>query len=101
MYPCVDERPGLSNCSAKSPAISNDSSAARRRFYRIRPYESLESARHVDSKATAHTGDLQSAPSSPASRTETLTIFLDLDVNDAVPAWFEHVISAARSWCGG
>ena len=28
-------------------------------FYRIRPYETLESARHVDWKATAHTRDLQ------------------------------------------
>ena len=60
VYPCVDARPGSKRCWQ---GVRGEMEAQQRGrghdFYRIRPYEALESARHVDWKATAHTGDLQ------------------------------------------
>ena len=47
-------------------------------FYRIRPYEAFESARHVDWKATAHTGDLQVREFS-REQDQTIAILLDID----------------------
>ena len=63
-------------------------------FYRIRPYEALESARHVDWKATAHTGDLQVRE---FARDEDLAIALclDLDAREADVEWFERAVSCA------
>lgn len=48
-------------------------------FYRIRPYEALESARHVDWKATAHTGDLQ-VREFALEQEQSIAIFLDLEL---------------------
>jgi uncharacterized protein (DUF58 family) len=57
-------------------------------FYRIRPYEVSESARHVDWKSTAHTGDLQ-VREFAREQQRTVEIFLDRNV-DAV--WFERAV---------
>jgi hypothetical protein len=60
VYPCIDPQPGFEDLLA---AIRGDlETQARGRghdFYRIRPYEALESARHVDWKATAKVGAMQ------------------------------------------
>ena len=92
VYPCVDGQPGFDQLLAE---VAGDIESQQRGrgddFYRIRPYEPLESARHVDWKATAHTGDLQ-VREFAREQDETVTIFLDLDVNDANAAWFEHAI---------
>jgi uncharacterized protein (DUF58 family) len=49
-------------------------------FYRIRPYEALESARHVDWKATAHTGELQ-VREFAREQEQSIAIFFDLDAS--------------------
>jgi uncharacterized protein (DUF58 family) len=60
-------------------------------FYRIRPYEALESARHVDWKATAHTGDLQ-VREFAREREQSVAFFLDLNVPEDQDPWFETTV---------
>jgi uncharacterized protein (DUF58 family) len=60
-------------------------------FYRIRPYEALESAHHVDWKATAHTGDLQ-VREFAREREMAVAFFLDLDIPASEAAWFETAV---------
>src|ERR1700752_4333972 len=67
-------------------------------FYRIRPYNAFESARHVDWKATAHTGDLQVREF--ARETErTVEIFLDCDFSFALGEWFERAVTCCAFLC--
>ena len=61
VYPALEprERDG-SSCWIRLRARSNPHSRGDGRdFYRIRPYEAHDSARHVDWKSSAHTGGLQ------------------------------------------
>jgi len=95
VYPCLDGRPELEELLA---AISGDLEARRRGqghdFYRIRPYEALESARHVDWKATAHTGALQ-VREFAREEDQEVWISLDLNVPDEALDWFESAIDCA------
>lgn len=92
VYPSIDPQPGFD--SLLISLIGEVESLYRGQgsdFYRIRPYEALETARHVDWKATAHTGDLQVRE---FAREQELSIsfFLDLDVSDQQSAWFENAV---------
>ena len=60
-------------------------------FYRIRPYEPFESARHVDWKATAHTGELQ-VREFEREQDNLLEVFFDLDAPHDKTAWFEQTV---------
>jgi uncharacterized protein (DUF58 family) len=60
-------------------------------FYRIRPYEALESSHHVDWKATAHTGDLQ-VREFARDQEQTVELFLDLETPDGFEDWFEQAV---------
>jgi uncharacterized protein (DUF58 family) len=60
-------------------------------FYRIRPYEVLESARHVDWKATAHVGALQ-VREFAREQERRVEVFLDREMPHSLDAWFEHAI---------
>jgi len=60
-------------------------------FYRIRPYEALESARHVDWKATAHVGALQ-VREFAREQERRVEVFLDREVPHSLDRWFEHAI---------
>jgi uncharacterized protein (DUF58 family) len=95
VYPCLDGRPELENLLA---AISGDLEARRRGlghdFYRIRPYEALESARHVDWRATAHTGTLQ-VREFAREEDQEVCIGLDLNVPDESREWFETAVDCA------
>ena len=62
-------------------------------FYRIRPYILDESARHVDWRATAHTGDLQIREYT-RDQDPAVTIFLDLEIDDS--DWFEIAVDLLR-----
>jgi uncharacterized protein (DUF58 family) len=62
-------------------------------FHRIRPYEALESARHVDWKASAHTGELQ-VREFAREQELLLEIFLDLDVAPRQAEWLELAVDA-------
>jgi uncharacterized protein (DUF58 family) len=92
VYPCVDAQAGFDQLLAE---VTGDIESQQRGrsddFYRIRPYEPQESARHVDWKATAHTGDLQ-VREFAREQDETVTILLDLDVSPEHAAWFERAI---------
>jgi uncharacterized protein (DUF58 family) len=94
VYPCVDPQPGFEELLAQ---IQGDIASPYRGrgsdFYRIRPYEAFESARHVDWRATAHTGDLQVREF--AREEETLVwVFLDLNVGEGEREreWFERAV---------
>ena len=79
VYPCVDAQPGF---EALLQGVRGEMEAQQRGrghdFYRIRPYEALESARHVDWKATAHTGDLQ-VREFAREQDNRVVIYFDLD----------------------
>ena len=60
-------------------------------FYRIRPYEALESARHVDWRATAHTGDLQ-VREFARDQERSVVLCLDLNSREADAIWFERSV---------
>jgi uncharacterized protein (DUF58 family) len=92
IYPCLDPQPGFEELYE---AVAGDIEAMRRGqgsdFYRIRPYEMFESARHVDWKATAHTGGLQVREFAQHEDLRVI-IFLDLDVPDWSSDWFELAV---------
>ena len=68
VYPAVDPQPGFDDLLLGiAGEIETYYRGLGRDFYRIRPYEALESARHVDWKATAHVGACRCG-NSPASR---------------------------------
>jgi uncharacterized protein (DUF58 family) len=94
VYPSIDPQPGFEDLLA---AVRGEMEALIRGrgsdFYRIRPYEALESARHVDWKATAHTGDLQ-VREFAREQDRVLEIFLDLDAPSEQHAWFEQAVDA-------
>ncbi len=60
-------------------------------FHRIRPYQFPESARHVDWKATAHTGELQVREF--AQQDPLVEIVLDLAVTAQEESWFEQAVN--------
>jgi uncharacterized protein (DUF58 family) len=95
VYPCLDPQPGFEELLA---AVSGELEAMRRGrgsdFYRIRPYEALESARHVDWKASAHTGGLQ-VREFAQEQEPSVHIYLDLDVAPGQDEWFEKAIDCA------
>ena len=92
VYPCLDPRPQfeqlLRSVSAEIATLERGQGTD---FYRIRPYESSESARHVDWKATAHTGALQ-VREFAREQDQTVVICLDLDVAEDRSAWLESAI---------
>jgi uncharacterized protein (DUF58 family) len=100
VYPCIDPQPGFEALLAE---ISGEMEAKARGqgldFYRIRPYEHTESARFVDWKATAHTGQLQ-VREFAREQDPAVTIFLDLDVPATAALWFEAAVdySAFLVW---
>jgi uncharacterized protein (DUF58 family) len=92
VYPAVDPQPGFEDLLAGiAGEIETHYRGLGRDFYRIRPYEAFESARHVDWKASAHTGSLQ-VREFAREQEQTLEIFLDRDVPPELDGWFEHAI---------
>ncbi len=92
VYPCIDPQPGFEELLT---AVQGDMESQFRGrghdFYRIRPYEMYESARHVDWRATAHTGELQ-VREFAREQDPLIQIYLDLDVAPAEAAWFETAV---------
>lgn len=93
VYPSVDPQPGFEQMLL---SLNGDIAAYFRGrggdFYRIRPYEAFESARHVDWRATAHTGDLQ-VREFAREQEQTILLFLDLEQNEGDA--FEASVDAA------
>jgi uncharacterized protein (DUF58 family) len=94
VYPSLDSEPFLEELLA---AVRGDMTTQFRGrghdFYRIRPYEALESARHVDWKATAHTGALQ-VREYALEQERLLEMLLDLDLSVEEGEWFERAVEA-------
>jgi uncharacterized protein (DUF58 family) len=92
IYPAIDSLPGF---DAILSDLMGDLEALQRGrgydFYRIRPYEHLESARHVDWKASAHTGELQ-VREFAREEDAAITLFLDLAVPPGRNEEFERAI---------
>jgi len=95
VYPCLDPQSGFEELLA---SVAGELETLQRGrgvdFYRIRPYEATESARHVDWKASAHTGDLQ-VREYAQEQDPKVAIFLDLDVGAEESAWFEKAVECA------
>ncbi|HEV8037773.1 MAG TPA: DUF58 domain-containing protein [Bryobacteraceae bacterium] len=92
IYPSVDPQPGFEDLLLSLEGeIASFYRGQGHDFYRIRPYEVLESARHVDWKATAHTGDLQ-VREFAREKEQAVAFFLDLDVPGNHAPWFETAV---------
>jgi uncharacterized protein (DUF58 family) len=92
VYPSIDPQPGFDDLLAGiAGEIETHYRGLGRDFYRIRPYEALESARHLDWKASAHTGALQ-VREFAREQEQTVEVFLDRDVPHELDAWFEHAV---------
>src|SRR5271157_2614345 len=92
VYPSIDPQPGFDDLLAGiAGEIETQYRGLGRDFYRIRPYEALERARHVDWKASAHVGILQ-VREFAREQEQAVEIFLDRDIPPELDAWFEHAI---------
>jgi uncharacterized protein (DUF58 family) len=92
VYPALDAQPGFEQLVAEIAGESESSFQGRGHdFYRIRPYEPFESARHVDWRATAHTGELQ-VREFVREQEPLITIVLDLEAAAEARAWFERAV---------
>ncbi len=97
VYPCVDPQPGFEALLLGVRGEMEEQQRGRGNdFYRIRPYEALESARHVDWKATAHTGDLQ-VREFAREQDNSVVIYFDLDMegDPKTEEWFEEAVDCA------
>ena len=93
VYPPIDPQPGFDDLLAGiAGEIESHYRGLGRDFYRIRPYEAFESARHVDWKASAHTGDLQIREFAREEE-QAVELYLDRDVPHTRDAWFEHAVA--------
>jgi uncharacterized protein (DUF58 family) len=93
VYPSVDPQPGFEDLLAGiAGEIETHYRGLGRDFYRIRPYEAFESARHVDWKASAHVGSLQ-VREFAREQEQTVEMFLDREVPPELDEWFEHAIN--------
>ena len=93
VYPALDPQAGFEELLwGIAGELETHYKGLGRDFYRIRPYQAFESARHVDWKATAHTGDLQ-VREFAREQEQTVEIFLDRDVPPECIHWFETAVS--------
>jgi uncharacterized protein (DUF58 family) len=92
VYPSIDPHPGFEDLLLGiAGEIETHYRGLGKDFYRIRPYETFESSRHVDWKASAHVGSLQ-VREFAREQEQTVEIFLDRDIPPELDAWFEHAI---------
>lgn len=94
IYPSIDPQPGFDDMLAGiAGEIETHYRGLGRDFYRIRPYEAFESARHVDWKASARTGSIQ-VREFAREQEQVVELYLDRDVPHELDGWFEHAINA-------
>jgi len=95
VYPCLDPQPGFEDIlRAVSGEISSPMRGRGHDFHRIRPYEYMESARHVDWRATAHTGELQ-VREFAREQDHVVEMVLDLVIRPGQEFWFEQAVDCA------
>jgi len=99
VYPCLDPLPVFEEALHRLQGeIEVQVRGRGHDFYRIRPYEPLESSRHVDWKATAHTGELQ-VREFARELDPLVELFLDLEIPEAARPWFEKAVECAAYLC--
>ncbi|MEQ1883973.1 MAG: DUF58 domain-containing protein [Bryobacteraceae bacterium] len=95
VYPCLDPQNGFDELLG---SISGELESQQRGrgydFHRIRPYETSESVRHLDWKATAHTGSLQ-VREFTRDEDQRVLIYLDLNCAPEQSAWFEAAVDCS------
>jgi uncharacterized protein (DUF58 family) len=95
VYPAIEPRPEWESLAAAIRGeLESQAPGGEHDFYRIRPYVSSESARHLDWKSTARTGELQVREFAREQR-QTLEIVLDRRIDPTQPEqvqWFETAI---------
>lgn len=95
VYPSLAPQPGFEQLAADISGEADHRFRGRGHdFYRIRPYQPPESARHVDWRKTAHAGELM-VREFARERDPHITLYFDLDQEPAAPAWFEHAVECA------
>jgi len=92
VYPALDPQPGFEHLMADIAGEAETLFRGRGHdFYRIRPYVPFESARHVDWRATAHTGSMQ-VREFASEQEHLITLFLDLETPREHEPWFERAV---------
>lgn len=92
VYPSVEPQGGFGNLLGEiAGEIESMYRGRGHDFYRIRPYEYLESARHVDWKATAHTRSLQ-VREFAREEDQSVIVMLDLHASEDGMEAFERAI---------
>ncbi len=97
VYPSIDAQPGFEELiAAIRGELEGLHAGPGQDFYRIRPYQASESARYVDWKTSAHTGELQ-VREFAREEDRQAEIFLDRMVapDSAGEAWLEKAIDLA------
>ena len=100
IYPCLDPQPGFEDLLASLEGeIESHFRGIGDDFYLIRPYSYHDSARFVDWKASAHTGELQ-VREFAHNQDREVELMLDLNVPSGLNDWFEHAVDCAAylSW---
>jgi uncharacterized protein (DUF58 family) len=99
VYPCLTPRPEYEDLYAD---VAGEIEARERGqghdFYRIRPYEFTDPARHIDWRASAHTGDLQIREFTRTAD-RSVFIYLDLRIDGRHLEWFERAVECAAYLC--
>jgi uncharacterized protein (DUF58 family) len=99
VYPSLDPRPEfielLAEVRGEIDAFARGHGSD---FYRIRPYVSNESARHVDWRATAHTGELK-VREFAREQEPVVEIYLDLFIPAGGESWFEEAVEGCAYLC--
>jgi uncharacterized protein (DUF58 family) len=92
VYPALEPRAGMELLlDTISGEVESRSRGDGRDFYRIRPYQPQDSARHVDWKSTAHTGGLQ-VREFTRGRQRTVEIFFDRQIGPGQQQRFEEQV---------
>jgi len=92
VYPSLEPQAGFDNLlTTMSGEVETRQRGRGSDFHRIRPYVPPESARHVDWKATAHTGELQ-VREFAREQDPLVEIFLDLAAPPETGEWFERAV---------
>jgi uncharacterized protein (DUF58 family) len=95
VYPSLDPQPGFEELlGSVSGELESQQRGRGHDFYRLRPYEALESTRHLDWKATAHTGTLQ-VREFVRDEDQRVMIFLDLNCKPEQTEWFETAVDCS------
>lgn len=93
VYPSIDPQAGFEELFLGiAGEIETHYRGLGKDFYRIRPYEAFESARHVDWKASAHVSSLQ-VREFAREQEQTVEIYLDREIPSHFDTWFEHAIN--------